>query len=90
MNRQNNAGFTLLEAMIVVAILGILSAIAIPSFQDTIERSRLKQAVEGLKSDMQFARTEAIKRSQNVHVSRSTGNAGNWCYGLNFGANCTC
>ncbi len=83
-------GFTLLEVMIVIAIIGIIAAMAVPSYQDMIERNRLKQAVEGLKSDLQFARTEAIKRSQNVVVSRSPGNAGGWCYGLNVNSNCTC
>ncbi len=82
MNRQKNAGFTLLETMIVVAIVGILAAIAVPSYQDMLEQNRLKQVAEGLKSEMQFARTEAIKRSQNVIVSRTTGSAGAWCYGL--------
>lgn len=82
MNRQKHAGFTLLEVMIVVAIIGILAAIAVPSYQDMLERDRLKQAAEGLKSDMQFARTEAIKISQSIVVSRKTGNAGAWCYGL--------
>jgi type IV fimbrial biogenesis protein FimT len=82
MNRQENAGFTLLETMITVAIIGIIAALAVPSYQDMIERDRLKQAVESLKSDVQFARTQAIKRSENVIVSRITGNAGSWCYGL--------
>jgi type IV fimbrial biogenesis protein FimT len=90
MNRQKSAGYTLLEAMIIVAIIGILAAIAVPSYQDTLERNRLKQVVESLKSDLQFARTEAIKSSQDVVVSRTTGSAGTWCYGLNVAASCNC
>lgn len=86
----NQHGVTLTETLVVVAILAILASIAVPSYQDNLERKRLKQVVEALKSDMQFARAEAIKRSQNVHVSRSTGTAGNWCYGLKEAANCDC
>jgi len=90
MKIKQASGFTLIELMIMIAIIGILASIAMPSFQGMIERNSLKEAVEGLKSDMTFARTEAIKLSQNVVVSRSTGNAGAWCYGLNVGASCDC
>jgi type IV fimbrial biogenesis protein FimT len=89
MNRQKHAGFTLLETMVVIAIIGILAAMAVPSFQDMIERNRLKQVAEGLKSDMQFARTEAIKRSKNLRVTL-TGTS-SWCYGIDDdNTSCAC
>jgi type IV pilus assembly protein PilE len=45
---RNQRGFTLIEIMIVVAIVAILAAIAIPSYQDYVTRSRIVEATSGL------------------------------------------
>ena len=48
--RQNNKGFTLVEIMIVVAILGVLGAIAIPLYQGYVRDARLSEAKANLQS----------------------------------------
>jgi len=69
-------GFTLIELMITVAILGILSAMAAPSFSDFIERQKIKSNVTKLSQMFSAARSEAIVNSAGtVLVCWNPGNA---------------
>jgi prepilin-type N-terminal cleavage/methylation domain-containing protein len=71
MNQSN--GFSLIELMVTILALAILASIAVPSFQSMIERRRLIAAAEAIYSDLQFARSEAVKRSRVLTVSKADG-----------------
>jgi type IV fimbrial biogenesis protein FimT len=65
-------GFTLIELMITVAVLAILVALAVPNLQDALRKRRVAGAVEAVYSQVQFARSEAIKRSQDTSIVITT------------------
>lgn len=67
MNAQK--GFTLIELMIVIAIIGILAAFAIPAYQDYIARSQAAEAV----SLMDGLKTDATTNLQNGNCGTKSG-----------------
>lgn len=89
--RPTQKGFTIIELMVSVAIIGILIAIAAPNMSSYWSEGRLVSATEAIYSQMQLARSVALAKNEDVDVRFPTTGSG-WCMGVteNSSASCTC
>jgi type IV fimbrial biogenesis protein FimT len=63
---KHSAGFTLVELIITVTILGILMAVGMPSFTNFIRNSQIRSAAENLQAGLNLARSESLRRNARV------------------------
>lgn len=73
--RAHARGFTLVELMVVVVVLGLVAVLAAPSFTRTLANRHVKGAAEEAYADLQYARSEAVQRNAEVILAF---NAAGW------------
>lgn len=90
--RQN--GLTIIELMVVIAIIAILLALAAPAFSDFLLTQRARGAAEGLASALQTTKSQSIKSNQEASLvfTPATTNSDHttWCYGVTEPGDATC
>ena len=79
-------GFTLIELMVTISVLGILLSIGIPSYQNMVLNSRITAQANQVITALNYARSEAVKRAAPATVCSTNGGAAcagskNWSTG---------
>ena len=78
MHKSRQSGFTAIELMVTLAVAAILVGLAVPSFRELIDKSKLRGATDDVVNLLNTARASAVKLQRNVSVSiKSSG----WCAG---------
>lgn len=68
--RRFTGGFTLVELMVVLAIVGIMTTIALPPLTDFVAEQRVRTTASDLVSEVAFARAKAVENGRRVIMER--------------------
>ena len=79
---NTQAGLTLLELLVAMAILSIIASFAIPSFTSSIAQARLKLAVETLKTDLRDAQRKTLAAGASGNTTVTFVDGENWSYAI--------
>lgn len=86
MTQAHERGFTLLEALVVLAVLGVLLAMAAPSLSNLRQKHQMQSQAEQLQASLMLSRSEALRRQQRVTLcvrgeDQDCASEGTWAQG---------
>jgi prepilin-type N-terminal cleavage/methylation domain-containing protein len=78
---STHKGFTLIELMVVIAVVAIITSFALPSYRTILEKRQVTSGAEQLTAFLSSAQFESVKRNEIVGVNYQL-NGGNWCFSM--------
>jgi len=75
-------GLTLIELLVVVAVVAIITTLALPSYRAIMEKRQVTSGAQQLAAFISSAQLEAVKRNQEVAVRYDFTGVGDWCVGM--------
>ena len=81
MRQGRQTGFTLIELMVTIIVAAVLVSLAVPSFRDLMDKSRLRGATDDIVNLLNTSRASAVKLGLDVNASVKIASATSWCAG---------
>jgi type IV fimbrial biogenesis protein FimT len=78
MARAAQAGISLIEVLITIAILGVVMALGMPAYGTWIQNTQIRTAAESIMNGLQTAKNEAVRRNVNVQFKLDSGSSSQW------------
>ena len=74
------SGFTLIELILALALVAILVAVALPSYQSLRQEQMVRAATQAIYTDVMLLKSEAVKRNSNLTLIIFNSGLSGWCY----------
>lgn len=89
---STRTGFTVIEMMVVLAVLAIIASLSLPSYQVLLDKRRVTSGAVQLAAFLSAAQIESVKRNEQLSVNYDMADDGSWwCVGLiSSNAACDC
>jgi type IV fimbrial biogenesis protein FimT len=82
MKRAAQSGFSMVEILIAIAVLGIVIALGLPAYGTWIQNVQIRTAADAILNGLQTARNEAIRRNTSVQFQLVNGTTTQWAVNL--------
>ncbi len=83
-------GFTLLELLVTLGVIGVLVSAGVPALQHSIQGARLRAAAQAVATDLRYARAEAVRLNHRLFLSFRLQSPRDWCYAVSDHPDCGC